>query len=733
MLILEATEVNDLTYLIIHQLLCLATLNPSAIPSTIDKSPLASLAELLERNEKVDRMVIQFCAEYPMPLHQFLRDYPRAAQEELGERWTRFARFFSRNYAGFKNQCCIRGYMPLVRELVEYMGIRSPVLQKVVFTAIMRDIWGLEISEHSRRAEQIFRRNQQNFFQLGLDKTTESDAFYSEQYMLERKLHLNIHPGSGRRLITALSPNFISSASPTTPVAHVHSGIGGIPASMNMVPSTSRVANAQASNMPQPMLVRSTATHARGSFPTQATQRPVAFRTHLAFGELQQPTMLANEQRRVMQQPSVRRPLVAAGSQFAILHSQRQAAIPTFPQRVARDSNQRPLSQYLLLPQPGYVPPQPAHPDTTRMALHLAHLREPIPISDDDDIEENPETKMLYRFVSGFVMSPKRLSRESALQIWTFDVGVEDFERIPKGTALDLGRPYCQPFVANSKTYRLRCILVGKDAKLEENEWVIADTRFPDCLWMYLNGHYLELRRKYQHGRDLPIDLSQHIVSGTNTLEVFINLPSKDTNALPYALAVEVVVGQQYETIVKECKEDRYVDKNVTLESIKRHLAVSDEDDEIAITSSNLVINLYDPLSGSDMCAIPARGIDCRHRDCFDLENFLQSRPRIKPKWPTDVDIWRCPICRADVRPVKLFVDGFVQYVIEQLRQEGRSTRAIVVEGDGQWKPKQPHTQKRETSSSSTLARPSEPPATDATDALPPKPPQEVIELSDDE
>ena len=53
------------------------------------------------------------------------------------------------------------------------------------------------------------------------------------------------------------------------------------------------------------------------------------------------------------------------------------------------------------------------------------------------------------------------------------------------------------------------------------------------------------------------------------------------------------------------------------------------------------------------------------------------------------LDEWRCPVCNADARPQNLILDCFLVEVREELlRQKRLSTKAIVIEADGKWRPK---------------------------------------------
>lgn len=241
----------------------------------------------------------------------------------------------------------------------------------------------------------------------------------------------------------------------------------------------------------------------------------------------------------------------------------------------------------------------------------------------------------------------------------------------------------------SSLTYRLRCIAIPPQGIPDERTWMQADTVWPDALFLDLNGEMLETRKKLHHGRNLPIDLTPHIRPGGNLLRLFINRVSNDTRPFAYAIAAEVVGVKTHEDITWSLTHIRSED---SMEAIKQSLCAgssSDNDDGFAITSSNLTISLFDPYSGDRMVKTPVRGSGCLHKDCFDLEIFLSMCKRTHPDGPTVVDCWRCPICRGDVRPQTLVTDEFLVEVLAELKRKGlSSTRAIVVDQDGSWRPK---------------------------------------------
>jgi hypothetical protein len=203
----------------------------------------------------------------------------------------------------------------------------------------------------------------------------------------------------------------------------------------------------------------------------------------------------------------------------------------------------------------------------------------------------------------------------------------------------------------------------------------------------------LEARKKQHHTKDLPIDITEYVKynGGSNLLEIYINLDPSDATIAQYAFAIEVVNARSYRCIIEECKAKTIASEDglkAITDSLNR-AALANDDDDIIIETARTCITIYDPIGQGKICDLPARGKDCKHRECFDLLTFLRSRPREQPHWPSDPDSWKCPICLADVRPQHIVIDGFLKEVRDKLVSGGMSkVRQIVVDSDGSWVPK---------------------------------------------
>jgi len=323
---------------------------------------------------------------------------------------------------------------------------------------------------------------------------------------------------------------------------------------------------------------------------------------------------------------------------------------------------------------------------------------------------------------------PKPLERSTPLQTWFFTVPTEWFAKIPKNQVSDDGAPPIRAVQESSVVYRLRCAKLEKPSLVpDEHIWAVAENAWPAYAYLHVNDAYCEPRRKLHYGRELPIDITPYIREGKNKLQVFANLPSNDMKtSIDYAFAVEVVRVNSQETIEKKCP---VIPADEVLASIKASLTSANTDDDVAIVSSNLTIDLFDPFLGGKIFDVPARARGCLHRSCFDLQTFFQTRKRRQPGWASEVDDWKCPICKGDVRPQSLVIDGFLMQVRATLLEQGlMNTRAIVVEQDGSWKPKP---EKIDRSRNSTTSRTDTPAAGAGLSSTPVQHPARVAVVTD--
>lgn len=352
-----------------------------------------------------------------------------------------------------------------------------------------------------------------------------------------------------------------------------------------------------------------------------------------------------------------------------------------------------------IIPPLGYRhPSQPMIPDV--VALHQALLRSPRLVAADrlaPGVEQESPGPRYYQAIRGFALPPTRISMNTPLSKFDFRVSEAELALVPKDVLSSHGQPPEREFKRGTLQYRLRCIQTKKsDTKCSIAEWVLKDTVWPESASLSINKKHLEIRRKSHHGtKDLPLDVTPlvrlHDPHGISQISLSILRGRTKMKESSYFIAVEVVEILQHDQILQMAKQN-HISADITLNKIKSSHAgpTHADEDEIAMVVSDISIDLADPFTAR-IFDLPVRGASCLHRECFDLETFLETR-KSKAKrqgQPCLVDAWKCPLCSGDARPYGLQIDGFLVSVREKLEAEGNlDVKAIWVGPDGEWRPK---------------------------------------------
>lgn len=653
-LLRDAVQKGDWFYQVLSQLFCLRTVSPRLLPQSlrdVNMNCWEYLNILICPNDTLHPELVEFFADFPEPIMAIYSDRTdardiyegrvhsvKACLNKLPAHWDRFV-----------NTCKRMSAPPLVQDLYDILSLKTPVLQSTAFRAIARMLYGnSELDSrgvhaieklHSVDQETYYFYNyRRNPFEISQTYGVLTGVFNSW------KQHLQRH---------ALNPHFPEFAPPPQAVQFFRRP------PQNLMTAQQQI---QAPRLPL----------------QQNMQYQPPNNVQLLQQRIQAPALASNDRPSPILPQAAHMPPQLA--ELASLGMQLRAGRPG-PQSPAASHQ----SSKLIFPRANELPrPQPTNPDWTRSGLHQTHLRSPYLGS----LEQQPGVPRLYRLVVGFSVPPTRLKKSIPTQNVTFSMSQESMDRIARTEAPQTkGTAPSRSITEHSLLYRLRCSVIPRGGFASESAWVTADNSWPDELYFELNGTKLETRRKLHHGRYLPIDLTSLIRTGENALRVCRKRLKGDSRSPECALAVEVV-GVMTQDRIKESIP--HISATESLSAVKKSLGGGDEgDDEVAVTSSALTIQLFDPYSGCRIFDIPVRGSKCLHRDCFDLETFLQMCKRKHHGWPTVVDCWRCPLCRGDVRPQALVVDDFLVEVRRSLEKQGLlNTRAIIVKADGSWKPK---------------------------------------------
>ncbi|KAF2458096.1 hypothetical protein BDY21DRAFT_363043 [Lineolata rhizophorae] len=726
-LLLEAAQTDDHFYLAVHQYMCLATSDPSMLPPMLRESEFLKsvpmLSKLLADNAALSPDVVAWFCKFPAPIHDIARLWPQLFETQMTN-VQRFAYLANRNWEGLRDRCRERCAPPLCGEIIQELGALSKSLQRVIFTAIYRH-WMPDQNAATDAADDLFRRDQEDYWKRTVNRLpwTQENArqefeHYTTQY---RNLFWTHRDICKQRSAAHQQPQATTAAQPApapsqqrVPATQPEIGraseganqIGRRPSQQASPQHNSSPRMPQSHALPNQNQAMANSPAQGGTAAAQAIGRP-------AGGAVPGPTQGAPDipgnsfvyqLNHIQLAPQLRQggsmatqvPNRASGAGspgsapgvFGVLSALGARAFR--PVRLPPQSPRK-LQGNLLFPPRGFVRPQPSQPNPALSGLHQANLRSPTPEGEDDWGNFDP-TLRLYQFVTGFAFGPIPLQVCRPTNQWTFNISTKDFGHIPQNEEPLSGLPPIRKINEKSLIYRLRCVHAASQLPLE-SQWVVTDCSWPPILYPEINGHLLHPRLHLHHGKDLPIDISHFVKAGENSLKISINRLPDDKQPLPYAIAIEIVGVKKHATILQACTGPQLIPANEVLANIKQSLkrGVADDDD-IAILNKTISIGLFDPFIGSRIFNIPARGATCLHRECFDLDTFLNTRSRRytdRPGCPSAADDWKCPFCKADCRPQSLRVDGFLLAVQRCLKERGKlDTRDIVVDEEGRWRPK---------------------------------------------
>ncbi|KAH8599098.1 hypothetical protein B0O99DRAFT_590980 [Bisporella sp. PMI_857] len=421
---------------------------------------------------------------------------------------------------------------------------------------------------------------------------------------------------------------------------------------------------------------------------------------HQQHTHRQQSVTAAAAQNQGLQRPSVvpsqTRNNFAPGQPISV-NSRRQQLDP-----IEIYTKMHPLERSFIPPL-GYMhPSQPVNPDLT--ALHQAHLRSPKLFHATLGLNSSKDghSGRFYQVIKDFALEPVKVPGTRPLTKVRFDVSLEDYSLIAKDVWVEHDKIPVRHFKQGTLQYRMRCILTkAETTKCTLSEWVVSDTVWPETIFATLNGYTLEFRKKQQHGKDLPVDLTRGVRSlvppSVHHLTLSTPVGKKPATRF-YLAAVEMIEIMQHDQIMSMCQQNR-IASEIRLEEMKMHMAPSaNEDDDVAIVISDISIDLADPFTAR-IFEIPVKGQSCLHRECFDLETFLitRSAKQKRPNQPCMIDQWKCPLCSRDARPYALQVDDFLVSVRAKLAADNNlEVKAILVSANGEWRPKpEPQPQRR--------------------------------------
>ena len=673
-LLQEACLIEDLHYLVLHQIYCMVQ-NQGDLLQRFQVGPqeyagLRVLELILVPNINVNRILLTAFANFPRAFQPNVRamdliDHNKVFLRKLAMRWN-----------SIRIECLTRGYPTCAHELETELSVYSPIMQKTLFNSLHRQISGNSSPIWQSRAIQLFLQNQRDRASLnsrgsgpGYPTLVQSTQTFGQNYLQAKRMFETPAP-------PASTPVILQATGSKRPEPAMRNG--GLRArGPQSRPNTARLAHQLSfEHMTNPRFVVQPQTT---TLPSQSLWTSTNSITNL-LGPAAQNRWMSTDQRIQAQQTTIPQ---HALSRNVPPRAHQPSAPPPFIQNNLSPEDLLPRH---LLPRHGYQMVLTTHPNPDRLALHQAHLRDPEFKKIDSRWTEKPDLR-LYQFVERYSFISGPFTNETTVAKCDFDISQEEvrasIQHEPPRDGLSVrGR---RIYASGAIVFRVRCSTTHNPSQIG-----VRTVMWPSCFFMSFNTEPdLEVRRKSHWGRDLPADITHFIQAGQNTLTVSYH-PTTEEKYKEFYFVVERVRVCDHD-LAKRLASRLSADK--ALASLTSVLRVN-QDDDLAFADPHVSIDLIDPFMAT-IWHTPVRGKDCKHRECFDHEAFLQSRPsylrgKEHSNSPTDPDKWACPICGLDARPASLVIDEFLLQVRAFLEIEEKldDARAILLMEDGTWEVK---------------------------------------------
>ncbi len=750
-LLKDACNTEDYFYLILHQLYCLYSVQPEAVmqlPGFRQEHTQAfnALAQLLLRNNMLPDYSTKWFSTFPAPIHNLLlfSTLYKTAYNDAKNFLLKFMGFWHMIQA----RCKQRMYPPLVDELVNELHLESDVFQRVVFTAVLRGLWGSGSGHWFQRAEELFKQDQVNSVQRRYRINTANPPTVAEMQAANEKVARDYHtlrlqhlpetreppsnPESNRipineQSVARVPTQQMSLPSPHEPGFVLHPRTtanrrarrrvsrdylaASVPASNSYVPQHNLISvnNGPQPNQPPHVLTPSYGVNAPVAFTSYTNARARSLqmqhaqagpvRTHRQQSSLYLNTpspVSAIEHNIPFSGPSGDRSLCDSfqpgidtlppgASGFQGVVHQQDPAISSYRGSHATNS----VSNTASLGEPFLIPPSNwaarSNPHPNPTSSALHQAHIRSPTLKSVDGDGATDiSTKLYPYVAKLALTPQTMTAGSRNFFWSFQVPKVDFEKIPSDAPAPHGAPPIREVQSGSQMYRIRCVNLHS-SKAHTNE---SDWAILPSVW------------------------PRHLFVEINGVHLNLRRKQHHGKDLPIDITPHVKEGlnKVIVSLVGPSKQDDHTQYALAVENIdvvdhRRALELAvpvpaheitelikasltskpGDDDDLTVVDDTITIDLIDPFSAR-IFDMPVRSLACRHRECFDHEIYLQTR---LSKWPSMVDEWRCPMCGADARPQNLIVDCFLAEVREELtRQNWLDTKTIVIEEKGTWRPK---------------------------------------------
>ncbi|XP_035703337.1 zinc finger MIZ domain-containing protein 2 isoform X3 [Folsomia candida] len=209
------------------------------------------------------------------------------------------------------------------------------------------------------------------------------------------------------------------------------------------------------------------------------------------------------------------------------------------------------------------------------------------------------------------------------------------------------------------------------------------NTNWPASVQVSVNAIPLTIDRGENKASHKPLYLKDISSAGRNTLQITVTACCCPNFVLQSHLFVlQLVHRPSVKSVLQGLLRKRLLPAEHCVSKIKRNfnnsasMNMANGTDGDGVEQTAIKVSLKCPITYKRI-TLPARGHDCRHVQCFDLESYLQLN--------CERGAWRCPVCNKPANLEGLEVDQYIWSILNALTSN--DVEEVTIDAAANWRP----------------------------------------------
>ncbi|XP_037084007.1 zinc finger MIZ domain-containing protein 1-like [Pollicipes pollicipes] len=211
------------------------------------------------------------------------------------------------------------------------------------------------------------------------------------------------------------------------------------------------------------------------------------------------------------------------------------------------------------------------------------------------------------------------------------------------------------------------------------------DTNWPASVQVSVNAYPLNIDRGDNKGSHRPLNLKEFCQPGRNTIQITVT-----ACCCSHLFVLQLVHRPSVRSVLQGLLRKRLLPADHCINKIKRNFSSSTLSgagggDGDGVEQTAIKISLKCSITYKRI-TLPARGHDCKHVQCFDLESYLQMN--------CERGAWRCPVCNKPAPLEGLEVDQYIWGILNSLQNS--DVDEVTIDASASWRASNGTTVKKE-------------------------------------